>query len=93
MMDWCPLTVPWEKLSRKTSVPASTNLRSISTDSVAGPTVQMIFVRRMLGNPIDLGRPWLGLDISPHPGGVVDGIFGLTAGRIVSRNSVQKRCE
>jgi hypothetical protein len=32
----------------------------------------MIFVRRMMRNAIDLRQPWLELEISPPPRGVVD---------------------
>jgi hypothetical protein len=39
--------VPWEKLRRNTSAPASTILRSMSAEFVAGPTVQTILVWRI----------------------------------------------
>ena len=36
----------WEKLSRKTSTPASINWTRTGGSQLAGPTVAMIFVRR-----------------------------------------------
>ena len=41
-----PAWSPWEKLSRKTSAPASIRASSIASDSLAGPTVATILVRR-----------------------------------------------
>ena len=47
----CSSRVPWEKLSRATSMPASTIRTSISGSREAGPMVATIFVRRMPAGP------------------------------------------
>jgi len=41
----CSSWVPWEKLSRATSMPASISLRSMSGSRLAGPIVHTIRVR------------------------------------------------
>lgn len=41
----CDSAEPWEKLTRTTSTPASMRLTSVSTSSVAGPSVATILVR------------------------------------------------
>src|SRR6185369_5480012 len=51
----CVSAVPWEKFSRKMSVPAAINASSTRSSSLAGPTVAMIFVRRMY-NPDIMGQ-------------------------------------
>src|SRR4051794_41138844 len=43
--------------NRNTSAPASIKRPRISVDSVAGPSVQMIFVLRIPGGTIPLARP------------------------------------
>jgi hypothetical protein len=40
-----PSCVPWEKFKRATVIPARIMARMVSGDSVAGPSVQTIFVR------------------------------------------------
>src|SRR5262245_38399303 len=54
-VDDCVAAVPWEKLRRKISVPAAINVSSTRSSSLAGPTVAMIFVRRMY-NPVIMGQ-------------------------------------
>src|SRR5262249_35185212 len=56
--------LPWLKLSRATSIPASTRPRIRSGDEVAGPSVQTIFARRVTrtrlvpsGRPVSLAPP------------------------------------
>ena len=49
MVRACTSCVPWEKLRRATSIPASIRFPNRWGDSVEGPTVHMIFVRRGLG--------------------------------------------
>ena len=44
---WWTSVSPWEKLSRATSIPASTRAWICSADSVAGPMVQTILALRM----------------------------------------------
>ena len=48
----CSSALPWEKLSRATSIPASTIWTRTSGSREAGPMVATIFVRRING-----GRP------------------------------------
>src|SRR4051812_12241083 len=48
----CSSCVPWEKLRRKTSAPASMSCRSTSGVRDAGPMVTTIFVRLV----VDMGR-------------------------------------
>ena len=43
----CSGWVPWEKLTRATFMPASIIFSKISSRSLAGPMVQMIFVLRI----------------------------------------------
>ena len=45
---------PWEKLSRKVVAPASISWRSTCLDSVAGPIVATILVRR-IGSTVAMG--------------------------------------
>ncbi len=45
----CSSCVPWEKLSRTPSMPASTSAASVSSSFDAGPMVATIFVRRSGG--------------------------------------------
>src|SRR5579872_607331 len=52
--DW-DACVPCEKLRRKTSTPAAISPSSSGSVSLAGPTVAMIFVRRMY-NPLIMGQ-------------------------------------
>src|SRR6218665_88107 len=47
MFSACCSWLPWEKLSRATSIPASISASSISWLWLAGPRVQTIFARRM----------------------------------------------
>src|SRR5713226_8647660 len=42
----CSAGVPWEKLRRATSMPARIRRSTIWAESLAGPSVQMIFERR-----------------------------------------------
>src|SRR6267154_179348 len=51
----CVSAVPCEKFSRKMSVPAAISMSSTRSSSLAGPTVAMIFVRRMY-NPFIMGQ-------------------------------------
>ena len=43
----CSACVPWEKLRRKTSAPASMSARSMGSLRLAGPTVATTRVRAM----------------------------------------------
>ena len=45
----CSSALPWEKLRRATSIPASTIRTRTSGSRDAGPMVATIFVRRMSG--------------------------------------------
>src|SRR2546423_8440249 len=51
----CVSAVPCEKFRRKMSVPAAISMSSTRSVSLAGPTVAMIFVRRMY-NPFIMGQ-------------------------------------
>src|SRR5215831_11844400 len=42
----CSSCVPWEKLSRATSMPSRIRSRSAASDELAGPSVQTIFALR-----------------------------------------------
>jgi len=44
----CSASVPWEKLTRAMSIPAAISARSVARLELAGPSVQMIRVRRRL---------------------------------------------
>src|SRR5690606_41243268 len=44
----CSAWLPWLRLNRATSIPASTRDLIRSYESVAGPSVQTIFARRMV---------------------------------------------
>jgi hypothetical protein len=54
----CASCEPCEKLRRKTSTPAPMRSRSAASLLVAGPTVAMIFVRRMRRLHCTAGRRW-----------------------------------
>ncbi len=54
LLMFCAWTscVPWDMLTRATSMPASIKRASMSGDCVAGPMVQTIFVRCMDVTPL-----------------------------------------
>ncbi len=68
----CSSGVPWAKLSRKTSTPASKSSRSTSGELLAGPTVATILVRRAFSNGVPPGAtrlvPEEGIRSVPRPG-------------------------
>ena len=49
MRALCSAWEPWEKLQRATSMPASTRFFNADSESTAGPRVQMILVRFIIG--------------------------------------------